>query len=168
MKTNVLIVLALALFGSALMGQGSVNVGGTPMAADQTGVLRGVTLHPYPDSPICADFSLTVTQMGPSRSVTFSNSCGSPNNVYVNLVSLVAVDFPNGPMFGIDLTLEQAINEITFGQPFFGSLKADGSATWDAPPPPPVGLTIYCVALELSHLDLTIVNVTPPFAYTVM
>jgi hypothetical protein len=135
----------------------------TPALTGQTGAS---VAPPIQARPL---FSFTLTQSVPGGAVTVMDLCGHAQNYYVNLASSYAVDFPSGPMFGIDLTVNEALNEVYFGEPFFGVLDITGHAEYVVQPPLPLpaGYTIYCVGIEFDRVSHGIVSVTEPFSFTI-
>ncbi len=115
---------------------------------------------------ICKDYRLTMTQTSTGGAVTIANNAGQPGNAYANLFTFTAGSFPNGPLFGLDLSISDALSEVSLGVPFFGFLNADGQATFTVPAPMPSGLTVYAVGVELDAALATVVSVTAPFSFT--
>jgi hypothetical protein len=72
---------------------------------------------------------------------------GPYNGLYYFAVSLNAGAYPNGYFFGIDIDLQEVVNQINIGFPFTGPLSAGGSMTIGPAAGLPSGLTIYSVGL---------------------
>jgi hypothetical protein len=123
------------------------------------GVINGIQ--------VCDGFALTLTQAAPGFPVVVNDFRGIPGYVYANLATLTAGSFPNGPLFGIEMTFEDAFVQITQGPPFFGYLGPNGTATFSAPGLPP-GVTAYCVGVMTEPTTYAIVAVTLPFYYTIL
>ncbi len=117
---------------------------------------------------ICRDYRFTLSQTAASGALTMTNACGVPGNTHVNLVTFTQGSFPNGALFGIDLSISDALAEVALGPPFFGTLDGNGSATVVIPGPLPSGTTIYCVGLELDASLTSVAAFTNPFAYTLL
>jgi hypothetical protein len=116
---------------------------------------------------VCGGYELTLTQAAGSFPVIMSNFRGGAGNLYANLVTLTLGSFPNGPLFGLDMTIDELANEIALGPPFLGLLGPDGKATFSVPGVPP-GLVVYCVSVEANPVTLAIVSVTAPFSYVIL
>jgi hypothetical protein len=113
------------------------------------------------------DYRFEITQAGFGAAIVITNSGGVPGNFFVNLVTLNAGSFPYGPVFGIDITVAEALYEVNFGWPFFGILDPNGTSAFVIPPPVPTGLPVYCVGLEVDTVQGPVVSVTPAFEYIV-
>lgn len=94
------------------------------------------------------------------------NAGGAPGGAYVNLVTATQGAFPNGSLFGIEMTIGEALGLISLGPPFFGTLNGSGTASYLVPGPLPSGVTIYCVGLELTPALTGIVAIRDAFSYT--
>jgi hypothetical protein len=116
---------------------------------------------------VCAGYELTLTQAVASMPVVVSNFRGIAGNYYANLATTVAGAFPHGPMFGLEMTVMEALDLVAIGVPFFGTLGPGGTATFSVPGLPP-GLTVYCVSVEVDPALSVILSVTQPFSYTIL
>lgn len=116
---------------------------------------------------VCDGYELTLTQAAGGFPVVVSNFRGVPGAVYANLATTYAGAFPNGPMFGLDMTVTEVLDQIASGLPFFGTLGPSGTATFNAMGLPP-GLTAYLVSIEADPVTLAIIDITPPFSYTIL
>lgn len=114
---------------------------------------------------ISSSYQVALTQSG-TGALTTRCTGGAPGGVYATLATFFQGSYPNGPLFGLDLAVADAVLLLSFGPPFLGMLDGDGLATTVLPPPMPTGLTIYAVGVELDPAGSTIVAVTAPFAYT--
>lgn len=113
-------------------------------------------------------WGLSVTQPVPNGFLQISNSFGTPGNAYVNLFTVNAGAFPNGPLFGLDMTIPEAINQVLMGPPFYGTLNSLGESSYTISGIIPSGITLYCVGIETDPGLATILNVTAPFSYTTL
>jgi hypothetical protein len=112
---------------------------------------------------ICNDYSCVLRQPGGAGSpLEIANRCGEPGAPYYTVATLVAGSFPNGPIFGIDISLNDVAAQLSAGPPFSGILDAQGQATFTLPGVPP-GITIYFVSGSFRG---QIFVVTPPMSYT--
>jgi len=116
---------------------------------------------------VCDGYELTLTQAAGGFPVVVSNFRGVPGAVYANLATTYAGAFPNGPMFGLDMTVTEVLDQVAAGAPFFGTLGPNGTATFSVPGLPP-GFTAYCVGIEADPVTLAIIAITPPFSYTLL
>ncbi len=116
---------------------------------------------------VCGGYELSLTQAAAGFPVVVSNFRGSPGNLYANLVALTPGAFPNGPMFGLDMTVPDVLNELALGPPFFGALGPNGTATFSISGVPP-GIVAYCVSVEADPVTFALIAVTAPFSYTTL
>lgn len=115
---------------------------------------------------ISNSYQLTISQPWPGGAITMRDVGGAPGNYFLNLMTLTAGSFPNGPIFGLDMSLAEALNEVSAGAPFFGVLDAEGSMTFVVPPPVPAGLVVYCVGLEADPSGVVASRLSP-FSVTI-
>jgi hypothetical protein len=115
---------------------------------------------------ISHEYRFDLSQPASGAVITLTDSGGVPGNWFLNLGTVVAGSFPNGPLFGLDIPFADALSEVMAGPPFFGILDENGSATFLLQPPLPIGVTVYCVGLEIDP-NGPIVAITPPFSYTI-
>lgn len=73
--------------------------------------------------------------------------CGGPGASFYMPVALAAVDFPHGPVFGVDLTLLDVVLQISAGAPFVGLLDASGSYEFGPVVGLPGGLEVFANVL---------------------
>jgi len=116
---------------------------------------------------VCDGYAMTLTQTVASFPVRVDNFRGLPGYAYANLATLYAGTFPNGPLFGLDMTFAEALAEVAQGVPYFGVLGPNGTATFSVSGLPP-GLTAYCVSVMADPTNLAIVAVTAPFYYAIL
>jgi hypothetical protein len=116
---------------------------------------------------ICDGYALTLTQAAGGFPVVISNFRGNPGSLYANLATTHAGAYPQGPMFGLDMTAPEVIGEIMAGAPFLGYLGPNGTAAFSMPGLPP-GLTVYCVSIEADPVTFAVLSVTDPFFYTIL
>lgn len=108
-------------------------------------------------------WNLSLSQTSAGAPLLISDSGGFPGNTFVNLFTFAAGNYPNGWLFGLDMSIGDLSLELSFGPPFVGTL--DGSGNFSLPVPGiPTGITIYGVGLQLSGSGL--VSADQPFAYT--
>jgi hypothetical protein len=140
--------------------------GAGPVQTDTPYVLPGAG-PPRAGGPNCFEFTLTLIQERPGGFLNVIDSCGGMDHHFVNLVTTVRTGFPNGPLYGLDMTVEDALQLVSLGAPFFGQLDQNGSFTYVLRAPLPPGLVLYCVALELSRFDYSLLAVSAPIAYMI-
>jgi len=150
MRHSMLMILAITLASTFAMGQISPGPVATVPA------------------PLCSEFTLTLEQPVPGHALMVIDSCGGPGHYYANLFTLDGTNFPNGPLFGLDMTVNEALNQVAYGRPFFGLLNQDGYALNDVGLALPAGLVIYSVALELSAVDYSVLFVSAPVTFTIL
>jgi hypothetical protein len=133
-----------------------VSVGGFLGATGNFDLLVGLT-------PV---LTLTFTSSGPNT-LGYTLGGGPFLGFHFTAISFVAGAFPNGPWFGIDITTQEIINQITFGYPFVTLLGACGEAIVPPIGPLPSGLTVYAVSLA-APIGFTVpTHVSAPVAATV-
>ena len=113
-------------------------------------------------------YGLSLAQPVVGGPLSIVNSFGTPGNIYANLFTLYQGAFPNGGLYGLDLSIPDAINLVLQGPPFLGFLNANGAASFSVPGLMPSGITIYCVSLQLDPTLSTVLEATAPFAYTTL
>jgi hypothetical protein len=75
---------------------------------------------------------------------------GVPGDLCFRGVTLAPGTFPNGPFFGLDLSIADAVFQYLSGHPaFLGSFDGTGRHAYVQPPPLPSGLALYAVTVEL-------------------
>jgi hypothetical protein len=99
-------------------------------------------------------------------SVTVRNSGCTPNGSYVTAVTTNVGTYPNGPFFGVDITLVEVVNSLALGPPFFGPLDANGGSVFAVPAGIPTGITIYAVTVDANMVLLVPISVSPPLTFT--
>ena len=57
-------------------------------------------------------------------SIRVENSDGIPNTPYWSVFTLAPGAYPNGWLFGLDITFPELMNQVSFGIPFAGTLRA--------------------------------------------
>jgi len=112
-------------------------------------------------------FGLSLAQTASTGALTIANSLGIAGDYYANFFTLFQGAYPHGPIFGLDMTVQEAVYEVAVGRPFFGTLDAFGCASFVMPGPIPPGMTLYCVSLELDPA-MTLRRVTAPFTYVTL
>lgn len=110
-------------------------------------------------------WDLQIQQPNGPASVTLTNSGGRMGDSYANLMTLVPGSFPNGGLFGLDITMPEILSEASFGAPFFGPLGSCGSASTTIPGPIPSGITVWVTSIDVGP-TVAIVNHKPAFTYT--
>lgn len=138
-----------------------VVAGGTLSITCATAAVAGT----FNGFQISDHYAVALTQ-ATNGNLTIAGTGGAPGGVYVTLLTPFQGAFPNGPLFGVDMTIPEALNELAFGPPFFGLLDANGQSSYLVPAPLPTGLTLYGVGLELDPAAPVIVATTAPFSYT--
>lgn len=98
---------------------------------------------------------LTITKLPPfgvaytspfgAGSVQVNLCAGPPNGGFFLAVTLNAGTFPNGWLYGIDISYNEIVNELTTGYPFLGGLDAAGAAQIGPFNSLPSGLVLYSV-----------------------
>ena len=57
-------------------------------------------------------------------SIRVTNSHGTPNAPYWTAFTLSQGAYPNGWLFGVDITLSELLSQVSFGVPFAGTLDS--------------------------------------------
>ena len=97
----------------------------------------------------------------------FSICNGPPNGTYYLFATLLPGAFPNGWFYGVDIPLQEVVNQVNAGYPFTGGLGAGGGATIGPFAGLPPGLVLYTVALGFTGgLGVPSAN-TPAMSYTI-
>ena len=126
----------------------------------------GSTLHvdnvnlTYP-IPFTMAFS---SPLGPG-SIQMDLGDGAPGGVYFAAVTLVQGSFPNGPFYGVDISLFDIYVLLQAGAPFFGVLDGSGAYQFGPFQFGLTGLTLYGVALD--NILVSNPKVSAPVAYTI-
>jgi hypothetical protein len=95
-------------------------------------------------------FSFVVEPNQTASNVALSNVAGVPGGFALNVVTLQQGAFPNGWFYGVDIPWVDLFNLVNSGPPFFALLDGSGaSAGTIALPSYPLGVTIYCVGVDL-------------------
>lgn len=134
---------------------------GQPLMVTCEGLIGGATVNGF---QLSKEYRFTLSQSSTGGALTVLDSGGVPGNWYVNLATAYAGNFPNGWVFGIDISMADALIEVTAGPPFFGQLDVDGAMSYVVPSPFNAGLILYCVGLELDPAG-PVVSVAGPFKY---
>jgi hypothetical protein len=92
-------------------------------------------------NPVLSFFSVAPGSIG------YTVAGGPPSGVALTAITVNQGTFPNGPFFGVDMTLAQVIDELNFGYPFFVNLGLCGEATVGPFFGAPSGLNLYAVTL---------------------
>jgi hypothetical protein len=113
-------------------------------------------------------FTLTFSSPFGPGSIQFNLAGGPQGGSYFLPVSLVAGAFPSGWLFGVDIPIQELLNQLAIGYPFTGPLNAAGDTTFGPIAGVPSGLTIFSVGLGFPGgvIDFPIAN-TVPITYTV-
>jgi hypothetical protein len=98
-------------------------------------------------------------------SIQYNVCNGSPTGNYQLLVTLNAGAFPNGWLYGIDITLAEIQNELN-APIFYGPLDGSGSAQVGPFPGLPSGLGLYSVTFNIPVGSVPTVH-TSPAAYVI-
>ena len=98
--------------------------------------------------------------------VSLSDVGGNPGDLCFNALTLTAGAYPNGWWYGIDIPVLEMAQEFNLGAPFLTALDANGSYSILLPGIPPLGLTFYGVALDISAVGL-VVKSSPPTSLTI-
>ncbi|HYC77070.1 MAG TPA: hypothetical protein VEI02_05520, partial [Planctomycetota bacterium] len=114
---------------------------------------------------IAPPFELVMSSPLGAGSLQVNINNGTPNAPYFMAVALAAGAFPNGWFFGVDIPLNDLVNEYIAGPPFIGLLDASGNFQFGPFPGLPSGLTLYAVAVD--QLFTPISRATNPVAYTI-
>jgi hypothetical protein len=69
---------------------------------------------------------------------------------YLNAIALVQGSTPGGWFFGLDIGLNDLVNELQSGYPFSGSLDGSGSSTFVLPGGAPSGLQLWAVSAQFT------------------
>jgi hypothetical protein len=91
------------------------------------------------------DMGLTPSSPLGAGSLMLGLSSGPPNGTYFLAVTLAAGSFPNGWLFGLDISYAELASELATGFPFVGPLDSTGNFSlgpFQGLPP----LTLYAVA----------------------
>jgi hypothetical protein len=99
-------------------------------------------------------------------SVSVRNSGCTPSGVYATAITTNQGSYPNGPFFGVDITLAEVINSLSLGPPFFGSLDTNGGSLFTIPVGVPSGIMVYAVTVDVNIVLLVPISVSPPVTFT--
>jgi Lectin C-type domain len=93
-------------------------------------------------------FRLSLTAPAGPGSIQVQNSGGKPGNSYWTVATLNQGSFPNGWLFGLDISAGEVLNEVMSGVPFSGTLNGSGISIFNVPAGLPSGFHIYAVSLQ--------------------
>jgi len=170
------ITFQVQIFGGPPCSSGTINLvypdtmfGGTQAANDSgasatvgfvSGSAAGNAQYSFNTPAIPNGTSLTITgcALGPIT-LTFSSPSGTgslqaninggtPNAHYQLFATVAAGTYPNGWLFGLDISLNDVNNEL-FAAPFYGSLDSCGAAQIGPFTGLPSGLTIYALVFDV-------------------
>jgi hypothetical protein len=99
-------------------------------------------------------------------SITVRNSGCTPNGTYVTAITLNQGAFPNGPFFGIGMTLAEVVSFLSLGPPFFGPFNANGESVFTFPAGVPPGITLYAVTVDANLVLLVPISLALPVTFT--
>jgi hypothetical protein len=113
-------------------------------------------------------FSIAFSSPFGPGSLQFDVVAGPPNGSYYLPITFNAGAFPNGWLYGVDIFLQEILDELATGYPFVGPLNANGDATFGPIGGVPSGLVFYSVGLGFPGpvIDYPTAN-TAPKTYTV-
>jgi hypothetical protein len=98
--------------------------------------------------PAVPPFTLGFTSPLGNGSLQIDMANGAAGGLYFMGVSFVTGAFPNGPFYGIELSLFEVISQYNAGPPFIGFLDGTGAFSIGPFAGLPSGLTFYAVALD--------------------
>jgi hypothetical protein len=108
--------------------------------------------------------------LGPGSLVMANNPCaGAGGLTYLSVVTGTAGNFPVGWFFGIDISIQDLLNEFSIGFPFTGTLDGAGASTTPVFGPVAAlsGLTLYAVTTHWTPGFVAFVASRPPVVYTI-
>jgi hypothetical protein len=88
--------------------------------------------------------------------LTLQDLGGYPGDYVLNAITTTQGAYPNGWFYGIDINVLELVQEINLGPPFLASFDATGSYGVALPGVPPLGITFYGVALEVTPAGLVL------------
>ncbi|HYC77876.1 MAG TPA: hypothetical protein VEI02_09640 [Planctomycetota bacterium] len=112
------------------------------------------------------DIVLTITAPAGRGSLSVDVSGGTPGALFVTLVALEPRTFPHGPLFGLELPMEEILTQWTLGPPFIGVFDARGRASWGGATGLPAGMRVYAVTLESPDMPF-LPRASTPVVYVV-
>jgi hypothetical protein len=167
--------------GPALACDADAGVTGTGLMSvvNVNGLVGGVPVYIRVGSTsatVAGTFYLNITRIfavafsspfGPG-SLQFDISAGPANGTYYLAISLNAGAFPNGWLYGVDIWIQEVLDELATGYPFVGPLNANGDSVFGPIAGIPAGLTIYAVGIGFAGavVDFPVAN-TAPKTYTI-
>jgi hypothetical protein len=121
-------------------------------------------------STATGNFNLNINQVyalafsspvGPG-SIQFNLSGGPQYGTYYLALTLAPGAFPNGWLYGIDITFPEIVSQISFGFPFVGPLDACGGVQFGPIGGAPPGLQVYAVGIGSPGPTLSLPTATTP------
>jgi hypothetical protein len=103
---------------------------------------------------------------GPGGNLEIAHTCGFPGNTFLSAIAVGPGGVPSGWFYGLNVSINVLLVEISFGIPFFGVLDAAGNAIFSFPGIPP-GLVLSSVGLHFDSSTGFATFISPAFAYTV-
>jgi subtilisin-like proprotein convertase family protein len=131
-------------------------------AAQDVGTLSAFSIH-FSSSA----YDLHVEQYSGPVDILLVNLGGSPGNYFVNLVTLVPGNFPNGWLNGLDIAVSAITWQVSLGEPFFGTLDSCGSHASFVTGPIPSGIPVQIVSFELDP-NGSVVGSVPAFQHVTL
>jgi hypothetical protein len=116
--------------------------------ADPELVEKGQLFAMYVAPNLGREFALWYTSPLGAGSLVANHRFGAANGVFFSPVALAPGNFPAGAFYGIDLPLQDLVNQFLFGAPFLATLDAQGKSTSAVFTGLPSGVTIYGVSLD--------------------
>lgn len=118
----------------------------------------------FADVPDALTTALTLDQT--TGALRLTSTRGVPGHLSFRALTLQPGTFPNGPFFGLDLPVQDALQQFLSGHPaFLSAFSLTGTHTFQQPAPLPPGLTLCAVTLELD-LQGRLSAVSPPVSLT--
>jgi hypothetical protein len=110
--------------------------------------------------------ALSFFDTGPGT-IGYSVAGGPPSGLSLTAITLNQGSFPNGPFFGVDMTITEAVDQFNFGYPFLVTLGLCGENTVGPFGGAPSGVTLYAVTLTALNGTAVLHSTSPPASATI-
>jgi GEVED domain len=114
-------------------------------------------------------FTLAFSSPFGPGSLQFNLNGGPLAGTYFLALTLAPGGFPNGWLYGIDITFPDIVSLLTIGYPFVGPLDPCGNSQFGPIFGAPSGLTLYAVGLASNGPVLALpTHTTPPVTFSIL
>jgi hypothetical protein len=121
----------------------------------------GLVVGPTGANPVLSFFDV-----GPGT-IGYTVTGGPPLGLALTAITTFAGAYPNGPFFGVDMTIQQVVDQLNFGYPFLTPLGSCGDAVIGPFFGAPSGITLYAVTVTAQSGTVTLHSNSAPVSATI-